>query len=144
MIPANTRRLVFICTTLTPAGLCKPKDKVLSRKPATSPETAQGVPAHPPQGAKGAQCSRSGELPGRHVTFHFIYVMSLWWLGNDGVDLLSSFQQLREGVAGLSSGLHLHHLLHCRHGGKNPGWGTSRPVGGDQERCTAFISAPRR
>lgn len=64
------QRLLSTFITLTAAGLCKPKDKVINRKPATSPETAQGVPTYHHHGAKSAQCSRSGELTGKDATFY--------------------------------------------------------------------------
>lgn len=68
-VSAERRLWLAVSFASLAAGLCKPKDKVLARKPATSPETAQGVPSHPPPGAKGAQCSRSGEFAGRPLTF---------------------------------------------------------------------------
>lgn len=78
--------LIFI--TLMAAGLCRTKDKLMHRKPATSPEMAQGAPAHHPHSAKSAQCSQSGELPGKGETFYqrnpMVFstqpVWNVWWV----------------------------------------------------------------
>eukprot|EP00066_Takifugu_rubripes_P026352 XP_011615618.1 PREDICTED: glutamine-rich protein 2 [Takifugu rubripes] len=57
--PSVRNTEIRLPTISTKDGLCRTKDKVMHRKPASPPEMAQGAPAQHPHSAKSARCSHS-------------------------------------------------------------------------------------